>query len=200
MIKSHSLIVLILMLIWLNVAWSNHGATEHHVSTPCAECHGINGVNKTLSGPNLAGQNIQYLIKQIKSFYKGDRDHPLLNSNNFILEKNEIVELANYYTNLQPDNSATNMKVADIESLFSQCSACHGAQGEGIAPFPRLSGQKPDYLEQQLINFKTGVRKSVVMKMMVINLSDHEIKQLATYLGTLQASNATVASEKEPID
>ncbi|MEA3132168.1 MAG: hypothetical protein QOG17_14, partial [Gammaproteobacteria bacterium] len=35
------------------------------------------------------------------------------------------------------------------------CFACHGANGESVAPtFPRLAGQRADYLYHRLISFK----------------------------------------------
>jgi cytochrome c553 len=33
------------------------------------------------------------------------------------------------------------------------CLGCHGVQGEGIGPFPRLAAQDPRYLERQLADF-----------------------------------------------
>ena len=176
-----------------NTLWANDNSTTEPQSTTCAHCHGAKGNNQDLQGPNLAGQNHLYLIKQINVFSKGTRVHPLLSSDDFNLDTDEINHLANYYASLKPENSL-NQSNKDGELIYSSCADCHGATGEGIAPFPRLSGQKPAYLKQQLVNFKTGVRQSAVMQAMSVNLSDEEIMRLAGYLG----SQHTLVDIKSP--
>ena len=71
------------------------------------------------------------------------------------------------------------------ESIYSSCSACHGIEGEGIAPYPRLAGQQLDYIKQQLKNFKTGARVGKIMKMMVAYLTEDDIDALVFYLTML---------------
>ena len=46
------------------------------------------------------------------------------------------------------------------KALYQTCSACHGANGEGIQALnsPKLSGQEDWYLKRQLHYFKSGVR------------------------------------------
>jgi len=43
---------------------------------------------------------------------------------------------------------------------YAVCTACHGAQGEGLQALnaPKISGQEPWYLRRQLNNFKAGLR------------------------------------------
>ena len=180
-------------LVSANTLKADNDNVKHNI---CAECHGDKGTNKDLSGPNLAGQNSLYLLKQINSFTQGERSHPLLSSNAFKIDQRKLTDLVNYYSDQKPENPATE-SIQEGELMFSSCTACHGANGEGIALFPRLSGQKPDYIQQQLINFKTGVRKSTVMQMMSINLSDEEIKLLATYISSLQSYDSITASEMD---
>ncbi len=132
--------------------------------------HVPNGNNKDLQGPNLAGQNHLYLIKQITAFTNGNRIHPLLSSADFNFDSEEVINLASYYARLKPETSLNKLS-EDSELIYSTCADCHGAEGEGISPFPRLNGQKVSYLEQQLINFKTGVRQNIVMQAISINLT-----------------------------
>jgi cytochrome c oxidase subunit 2 len=65
------------------------------------------------------------------------------------------------------------------QALYAVCSACHGAQGEGNPQMnaPKLSGQAGWYLEQQLKNFKLGVRGA--------NEKDQYGKQMAGMAATL---------------
>jgi cytochrome c oxidase subunit 2 len=48
------------------------------------------------------------------------------------------------------------------QGTFATCTACHGANGEGNETLnaPKLAGQHPWYLAQQLRNFKHGIRGS----------------------------------------
>lgn len=68
------------------------------------------------------------------------------------------------------------------KKLAETCVACHGVNGKSMNSFwPNLAGQKKDYLIKQLHDFKSGVRKNVLMEPMVKMLSDKDIETLATY-------------------
>jgi cytochrome c553 len=66
------------------------------------------------------------------------------------------------------------------------CHACHGV-GASVAPtFPRLAGQRPDYLYHRLISFKRADPKDPYyaqspMRAQVANLSDADMRDLAVY-------------------
>jgi cytochrome c553 len=70
------------------------------------------------------------------------------------------------------------------------CFACHGANGVSVAPtFPRLAGQRADYLYQRLLSFKRAAPKDPYysvspMTPIVANLSDTDMRDLATYFGS----------------
>ncbi len=194
-----TLMASLILCVSANTLWANENSTTEPQSTTCANCHGAKGNNQDLQGPNLAGQNHQYLTKQINAFSNGARIHPLLGSDDFKLDTDEINNLAIYYASLKPENSL-NQSNKDGELIYSSCADCHGATGEGIAPFPRLSGQKPAYLKQQLVNFKTGVRQNSVMQAMSVNLSDEEISRLAGYLGSRNTFDAIMPSEIDSND
>ena len=177
-----ALMTALTLLLWGNALRADESGAIPPKSAGCAECHGTDKNNEALQGPNLAGQNSLYLIQQINSFRSGSRSHPVITSNGLALNRREIKILASYYANLKPETPVTRFS-KDDELMYSPCSGCHGTQGEGVAPFPRLNGLTPVYLQQQLVKFKTGVRKHAVMQAMAINLSDKEIKLLAVYLG-----------------
>ena len=62
------------------------------------------------------------------------------------------------------------------------CAACHAADGNSVMPdWPKLAGQSAKYLEQQLVAFKSGVRKNALMSPMAANLSEQDISDLAVY-------------------
>ena len=43
---------------------------------------------------------------------------------------------------------------SSIRSLWSGCAACHGAEGQGMAVFPKLAGQSSDYIVDRLNTYK----------------------------------------------
>lgn len=72
------------------------------------------------------------------------------------------------------------------------CAACHGADGNSASPAnPSLAGQGYEYLHKQLVNFKSGERKSPVMGGIVASLSPADMKNLAAYFSEKQAKNRT---------
>ncbi len=58
------------------------------------------------------------------------------------------------------------------------CSACHDDYANGVIG-PSLLGKSGDYIYKQLIEFKTGKRKNVLMKQLVDRLSDEKLRALA---------------------
>lgn len=70
----------------------------------------------------------------------------------------------------------------------NQCFACHGVDGVSLNPeFPSLAGQNKNYLIKQLNAFKSGDRKSQVMKPMASGLSDKDIENVALYFSSKRA-------------
>ena len=66
------------------------------------------------------------------------------------------------------------------------CASCHGADGNGIpGQYPRLSGQIPSYLHEQLIAFADGERDNAGadnhMAEIANRLSRQDIKAVADY-------------------
>lgn len=62
------------------------------------------------------------------------------------------------------------------------CAACHGANGNSIqAVFPRLAGQKENYLYRQLLNFASGARQNELMAGIVSGLTDRNKQDVAAY-------------------
>jgi cytochrome c553 len=41
----------------------------------CAVCHGLDGIAKNPDAPHLAGENVEYLLRQLKAFKSGERKH-----------------------------------------------------------------------------------------------------------------------------
>jgi cytochrome c553 len=83
------------------------------------------------------------------------------------------------------------------------CFACHGANGVSVAPtFPRLAGQRADFLYHRLVSFKRAGPKDPYysvspMTPNVAPLSDTDMRDLAAYFSS-QTPAATVAAAAAP--
>ncbi|HEX7271792.1 MAG TPA: cytochrome c [Casimicrobiaceae bacterium] len=62
------------------------------------------------------------------------------------------------------------------------CQACHGLDGNSTVPdYPKLGGQRPDYLAKALRDYKSGARKNAIMAGFAGTLSTQDIENLAAY-------------------
>ena len=83
------------------------------------------------------------------------------------------------------------------------CHACHGV-GTSVAPtFPRLAGQREDYLYHRLVSFKMAGPKDPYysqspMRSQVANLSDADMRDLAAYFSAQSPTAATVTAAPAP--
>jgi cytochrome c553 len=80
------------------------------------------------------------------------------------------------------------------------CFACHGASGTSLAPtFPRLAGQRVDYLYHRLLMFKRAKPKDPYystspMTAMALPLSDADMRNIAAFFASQPPQPATSAS------
>jgi cytochrome c553 len=68
----------------------------------------------------------------------------------------------------------------------ASCAGCHGANGEGKAPFPALAGKKEEQLIQALKDYKSGKRDNAMMKTFATQLSDQDAANVAAYYASLK--------------
>jgi cytochrome c553 len=69
------------------------------------------------------------------------------------------------------------------------CQACHGLDGLSKLPdAPHLAGQPERYLMKSLDEYRKGVRKNELMSIVVKDLSDQDIADLASYYGAIEIS------------
>jgi len=62
------------------------------------------------------------------------------------------------------------------------CQACHGLDGNSKVPdYPKLGGQRPDYLAKALRDYKSGLRKNPIMAGFAGTLSEADIENVAAY-------------------
>lgn len=85
----------------------------------------------------------------------------------------------------QAQESAKGDPAKAQQLATSTCAACHAADGNSIAPAnPKLAGQHAEYITKQLMDFKSGERKSAVMSGMVAALTPDDMKNLGAYFAS----------------
>ena len=80
--------------------------------------------------------------------------------------------------------AANDMPVGDAaagEKNTQVCSACHGTDGNGMAPFPKLAGQGAKYLYKQLVDIRDGARPIPTMAGQLDGKSDQDLADLAAF-------------------
>jgi cytochrome c553 len=182
---------------------SGNNQVNQALSKPCAVCHGSNGQSLNPAWPHLAGQQSDYLKKQLIDLKTGETRHADDAMRPFILNltSEDISNLADFYAK-QPRPTGSHhlrRKNQQGETLYRYgnpdkdilpCIACHGAdaKGNGLPGFPALRGQQITYISHQLAAFKTGARHNDpghTMHRITENMSADDIYALAHYLASL---------------
>ena len=80
------------------VAASGDSEAGKKKSTPCAACHGANGVSASPDFPNLAGQYDDYIVKALSHYKNGKRKNPIMQAQVANLSQKDMLDLAAYFS------------------------------------------------------------------------------------------------------
>jgi cytochrome c553 len=175
-------------------------------SETCAACHASDGNSPAAANPKLAGQFSEYLHRQLVSFKpqggkKAERENAVMAGMVAPLSSDDMRNVAAYYAaqKLKPaaakdkDLAALGQKLyrgGNAATGTPACAGCHGPAGAGMpAQYPRLSGQFPEYIAEQLKQFRAGTRANDpngMMRGVAAKLSDREIQAVAEYAAGLR--------------
>lgn len=166
----------------------------------CAGCHGADGNGGAdPTWPKLAGQDPDYIAKQLADFKSGARKDPIMSGMAAPLSATDMKNLGAYFASLKPKPGAARdeLLAKQGQKIFrggnakmgvSACMSCHGPSGHGIPPrFPKVSGQNSAYTQKQLLAFKAGNRANdgETMTRTAFRMSEQEIKAVAEYMAGL---------------
>lgn len=170
-------------------------------SEVCRECHGEDGISISGFAPNLAGQNADYIVKQVHNFQSGARDNPTMNMMAPTVDDSVLFDIAAYFASTEKMKGDGSGDTAAARDLFANgdadrgilaCAGCHGADGKGAVVggvlVPMIGGQRWTYLRSQLQNWRDGERHNSpdgIMNKIAAPLGDAEIEALARYIGGL---------------
>lgn len=182
---------------------------DQQVAAQCATCHGQQGQSTSDEFPQLAGQNAQYLRKQLEDFRSGQRQHVAMTAIAQGLSDAQIGAMASYFQAQIPVPHASDdallagmgRYIYERGNIYSQvpaCLSCHSATGAGSARLPRLAGQHPQYVMTQLRRFQNKERRndSGAMAFVTQGLSELELRAVAAYVGGLNPLPIKVNTSK----
>lgn len=163
----------------------------------CAACHAKDGNSSDSTFPVLAGQHVDYIVKQLEEFKSGARQNAVMAPMAMPLSDQDRADLAAYFSSQIPKPRAADPASIELgKALYfggdakrgiPACMACHQPDGIGVsqAQFPRLSGQHPEYIASQLKMFRDGSRNNDMNEMMrdiSMKLTDKDIDALSAFV------------------
>lgn len=178
----------------------------------CIGCHGIPGYQASFPEihkvPMIAGQSAGYIVASLTAYKKGERLHPTMRGVASALSDQDMADLAAFYET-QPKGAAPagpakepSPRVAELLKK-ANCASCHGDNySKPIAPsYPKLGGQHADYLYVALKAYQVDGnpqvgRKNPIMGGMARQYTHAELKELATYLGSLEGDLRTIPQSR----
>lgn len=191
------------------MAWAAHAQdvpgnatdTVRRAIHVCASCHGDGGVSKKAGIPSLAAQMPQYTIAQLRDFRSSTRAETgtlaYMWGVSALLDDATISGLAEYYAAqpAAPGKPGPSEQVANGKRIFTKgmpergvrpCAQCHGESAEGAAGFPRLAGQRAEYVLAQLKIFGTKLRPhGVIMQAETRAMGPAEMKAVSAFVQSL---------------
>ncbi len=157
----------------------------------CKTCHGEDGKAIKPMTPNLAAQNADYLVDQLRKFRSRERYDFWMTSLSQGFSDEEIINIAIWYS-LKPEiRSATGDRrlIPKGQEIFQEhCTKCHRKDGKGNKGYARLAGQQADYIVKVLKAFRdrTGHRNNPWMTAVALRLSEEEMQAVASYISHLK--------------
>ncbi len=171
---------------------------EEIVGGRCFLCHGLEGESASPIYPRLAGQHWEYIAKQLAEFKNGKRKSDTMKPQSEELTPDEMKSLGVFFekkkttarTARDAELVAVGKYVFNRGNSFSgvpACASCHGAKGHGTPQLPRLAGQHPRYIEDQIKQFNSRERNNdnAVMHTVASKLSELERNAVSEYIATL---------------
>jgi cytochrome c553 len=174
----------------------------------CEVCHGASarGFVGYYPIPRLAGQQVEYIENELKGFIDRKRANvasPTATNVMFnvghVLSPAMVKALATSFHDLDPKpfGGAPKANIDAGKKIFEggipganvpPCASCHGADGKGNGPIPRLAGQLYPYVVRQLTNWghERAEENAQIMAPIAHGLTKPQIDAVAAYVAYLE--------------
>jgi cytochrome c553 len=160
----------------------------------CAACHGENGVppEQPFPVPVIWGQNLGYLIFQLRDFKSGARKNDNMSPIAEALDPSDLMPLAQYFAKKKWPALQQKQPAADVAAVAQRanaavvCTSCHQEGFKGDGTQPRLAGQVAAYLQKTMTDFSTGARgNNPGMSALMKGITAQDIAALAAWLAAM---------------
>ncbi|CAK0773248.1 cytochrome subunit of sulfide dehydrogenase [Gammaproteobacteria bacterium] len=164
----------------------------------CAFCHTPMGWGGQMGHyPQIAGQHVNVIIKQLADIRAGNRENPAMYSfsqHSVLGGPQNIADVAAYIARLpmSPNNElGPGIDLEHGAKLYKEhCVKCHGANGEGSDEdfYPRMQGQHFSYLLRQFYWIKNDQRHNTgtIMVKKIKDLTESDMVATADFISRLR--------------
>ncbi|MEO6968119.1 MAG: c-type cytochrome [Rhodanobacteraceae bacterium] len=186
-------------------------STGQGKAAACGACHGIDGNSTDAQYPKLAGQNEEYIVRELMNFKSGTRLNAIMSGMAAPLSPQDMHDIGAYFATKKslPGVADQTLAVAggklfregDPSRNIPACMACHGPDGHGNpgAIYPQLAGQHADYVQKTLQAWHDGTTwgsdpHAQIMPTIAKRLTAADIAAVSSYvegLHTAQPGDAT---------
>ena len=119
-------------------------------ASACFSCHGVEGVSTNPKYPNLAGQNSEYLMKQLNAFRSGERKDPVMSPMASLMSDADVENVSAYFASKGASSQSpisTGGEREEITAVAEKIMAAVEAMYQGAAsgvPTPVIEAAPKD--------------------------------------------------------
>lgn len=185
---------LIAVIVLISIAGTASAAdprSAEMLSNTCAGCHGTNGASAGGPMPSIAGLSTRYISQALNDYKSGKRPSTIMGRIARGYSELEIQAIASHLGSQdwysQKEVKPKSKLVKQGKKLHNeQCETCHldGGKAGKDPDMPRLAGQYPDYLFNQLREFHDiggTLPQPREMRLRIEKLSAEELKALSQF-------------------
>ena len=164
------------------------------LSLPCNGCHGTGGVSLGDNIPSIAGMSAEYMLEAMTRFKEGRRSATIMNRISKGYKTYELRKIAWYFSKRDWRSVPTTPELGLVERgrrLHQEhCAECHEDQGRyQDKDVPRIAGQRPGYLQTQLILYYRGIERLPQPSEMadrLAEIAEEDLAALSAFYGSVQ--------------
>ncbi len=173
-----------------------------HALADCARCHQADGMGSSALTPIIAGQSQAYLLESLRAYAESRRASGIMSQAAASVDPFDLERLARYFAERPPptpdlsqpsQTASVGREIAEYgisDKRVPACLGCHGGIVQNPA-YPKLWGQRADYIEGQLRLFRAGKRSGTAYSHLMLdaakNLTDKDIEALASFFSSRQS-------------
>ena len=164
------------------------------LSLPCNGCHGAGGVSQGDNIPSIAGMDAEYMAEVMVQFKEGRRSATIMNRISKAYKSYELRKIARYFSKKEwltvPTMPEKGLVERGRQLHKKHCAECHEDMGRyQDKDVPRIAGQRPGYLQTQLMLYYRGDEKlpqPTEMADRLAEIVEEDLPALSAFYGAVQ--------------